>query len=280
MASFDSTAEFKAAMVDVGLGDLFDQFSDKGIDSFSCLAYMSSYQPGGDPKVFDEEVLKVLLGDPKDKHAPRLRRLYSDAVAMAAHRMRRRMTATSDDPPQKLGNAERDERMQRFRKEYRGQQKGEEFEPSHRLIDAAYALLDTNAVIYLHPEVCTTRRQELDNAKKVPGFTRDAKGYLRESEEKDHGNASIGGLTRLRQALHRRAVALHIAGVIAFESLEAWHDDLLAQLQEPPEKGYESISIDRALSADRAMWRRIARECEGGRLPGLAGGMGAERGRG
>ena len=46
----------------------------KGVRTYSDLAYMSSYRPGGGESVFDSQVLTKLLGDPDHPAAPRVRR--------------------------------------------------------------------------------------------------------------------------------------------------------------------------------------------------------------
>ena len=264
MAAFDSVAEFRAALDDQGLGHKADEFAAKGVDTFSALAYMSSYRPGGDERVFDERVLKVLLGSPEDANAPRVRRLHADAYAMGAHRMERMMSATSDDPPQKLPQAERGERVRKFNKTFTGRDTGEEYDPSHRLIDAAHALVDKNAVVYIDLEQCTTRRQEIDGEKTDRVWRRGPRGVITEHDEKSHGNASVADLMRFKQALQRRATALHVARVVDFEAMQAWSLDLIACIQEPVAPGYTGVDINRALTADRTLWRKIAYECSDG----------------
>ena len=266
MASFDSVAEFAAALAECGMESHVAGFAAKGVRTYSDLAYMSSYRPGGDEAVFDAKVLEKLLGDADHQDAPRLRRLHSDAWAMAVHRVERRLSSTGDEAPQRLPLVEREERLASFKRAHTGiPRKAWETwaNPSFRAMDLAHALHETNTVSYVDPADCTSRSAELDGTKVDRFLQRDSKGYIREHEKVEHGKASTADVTLFRQALHRRAVALHIGRVCSFAAIEEWHEDLATQMQEDAPVGFVPVSIQQALDADRRMWKHIAMEVSG-----------------
>ena len=74
----DSEVAFKAALDDMGLSELHDQFKKSEWNTYMNFAFSTSDPKGADPAAFQKEVVSVLLGEtPGEDKAliPRLRRL-------------------------------------------------------------------------------------------------------------------------------------------------------------------------------------------------------------
>ena len=56
----------------------------------------------------------------------------------------------------------------------------------------------------------------------------------------------------MSNALKRRVLAFDLVGVCAYETMAAYHADLLDHLHTPPPPGYSAVSVQRILRADRA----------------------------
>ena len=72
----DSQADFKAAVVKMGLGPVYAKFEEKNWLTFANFAFASSAQPGAqDETQFMKDVITPLLGE-AEALRPAVRRLY------------------------------------------------------------------------------------------------------------------------------------------------------------------------------------------------------------
>ncbi len=86
-------------------------------------------------------------------------------------------------------------------------------------------------------------------------YRTDATGVLRIRKEPNAPLALLDSDYRLRLAFQRRALAFDQAGVIGYDVLERWtHTMLRAMLRVPPE-GYQRVSIEQLIRADREVFR-------------------------
>ena len=91
----NSEIAFKAALESLEIGNLHGLFVAQGWKTFIDFAFATSDPKGQDPKLFDEEVIQVLLGKPdaetgygeKKTMIPRVRRLYAQSYTYASKEM-------------------------------------------------------------------------------------------------------------------------------------------------------------------------------------------------
>ena len=138
------------------------------------------------------------------------------------------------------------------------------FEPSHRVMDLAHEMQKINAVKHIDLSMCTTRRAELEGAKVDKSWKVDASGYLRERQELTLANVDLKDLLAFRQALTRRSIMMDVADITSFEAHEDWADLLLECVQAEQIPGFNRVSLEQALRADKEIWHRIAGTCRDG----------------
>lgn len=278
MAVFlDSAAEFKARLVTFKLDAFADRFREAGIETFGDMAFMSAYTPGtSDENMFCEDIVKPLLGDADHPMKGRLRRLFTEAYALAAADVQRRADSRPDDVPAKLPTAEREARRLRLVNRLPGLKLDGETDPSFRLMDACHDLFDANVVRYIDWADCTTRAQELEGTRIDKSFRADSGGFIKLSREAMHGKAVVQDLLAFRQAMVRRSAAFDISGVCTFEVMELWADVLLSAMQSPQIPGFSKVTLEQAQRADKELFRRVAGLCRGGVRPSADGGLPVE----
>jgi len=108
MAAFlDSAAEFASRLTSFKMGAFVDRFKEAGVETFGDLAFMSAYTPGSaeGETLFTEDIVKPLLGEADHPMKGRLRRLFTEAFALAAADVQRRADSRADDQPAKRWSA-------------------------------------------------------------------------------------------------------------------------------------------------------------------------------
>ena len=89
MSAVDSETVFKARVLELGLEKVYDKLKAKGWCTYGSMAFCVSAFKEIDDNLFNEKVLKVILGDPEDELAPGIRRLYFESYTAAAADMER-----------------------------------------------------------------------------------------------------------------------------------------------------------------------------------------------
>ena len=136
--------------------------------------------------------------------------------------------------------------------------------PSQALIDRHLTILVKGAVRYPSWDKCTSQHQELLDEPEIKGLRIDpVSGALMQDVVPDK-------LTDLSSellwdfALRRRACAGDISGLIGFEAMNTWHEDLKAHLLETPPPGFRKVSWSQLLNADKALWHYVQERCPEG----------------
>ena len=141
--------------------------------------------------------------------------------------------------------------------------------PSNGLIDKANTILVKGVVKYMAWLYCTSRTQENRHEPELKGLRLTAEGLLTQDVDKEQ-QTNINGEMLWDYALRRRSLACDIAGLMMFESGNAWHEDLKEALLKVPPAGCSPIGWNQIRDADQALWDYIAEKCEAGTkvLPG------------
>ena len=100
--------------------------------------------------------------------------------------------------------------------------------------DLVLAVLEKDCLTYLGPEKFPTRRNEL--MQKKP------------SKEISIDQSQLG----VKDKFKRRALAFDLAGASTYDTMAAYHADLMDHLHLPAPPGYTPVSVDQILRADRA----------------------------
>ncbi len=272
-SSLDSTAVFRERVVTLGLDCAWAAFSERGWTTFGAFAFASGANPNNaDDDKWVREVLVPILGSPTHVLAQAVRRLYYECFVMAAADFKRRVTASSDDAPARMANAEREDRRKRLAAKLDGGlELIGETDPSNELIDLAASMAEVNTVSYIPWERCTARDQELDrpagSAYKnlwKPG----SQGYLREQKQEPELTADVSGAhmsLKLKYALTRRALAMDMVGLMNIKMGDKITAYLVRKsLAEPPAPGYASATLEQVRRADVFIWKTFARLCRDG----------------
>ena len=128
-------------------------------------------------------------------------------------------------------------------------------EPSGRLIDEAFAMLQKNMVAHIAWERCTSRQQVCANKDflRDPGLVLTESGVFQHVQA-DGPTADLSGDTRWENAMRCRAAAMDIAGLLELEAHNLWTEMLRGKINKDPPRGYQRVSWLQVLEADIALF--------------------------
>ena len=92
----------------------------------------------------------------------------------------------------------------------------------------------------------------------------DSKGYVHHTPTSRDHTAELPSEMYIFDALKRRALAADVAGVCAYESMNAWHELLRQTLKRRTLPGYGSVTLNQLRLADQELWIQIAQSCQDG----------------
>ena len=109
----DSVADFKAAVIKMGLGDKYEAMVAKGWDTFANYAFAAAHTLGNaDEAIFIKDVFIPILGT-EERLRPAMRRPYFTAHTYVTADMKAQVEKTGDDVPRKMSVEERESRRSR-----------------------------------------------------------------------------------------------------------------------------------------------------------------------
>ena len=244
-----------------------------GVDTLSNLAFSSSYQHGAPDDSPLLRVLALAVGDAATQLVPitvqenaALRRLFFEAVTVNMSEMRTRIERAGDAAPKRLPAAERSARYDAQVLRLNGLCLTGELECAHSLVDAVFQQKEDEVVRYLAPENCPKRSQELVAAAPVASKVLDLTklGPVAVTTVECAFTADVSTELRVRSALTRRALAYDQCSLVEFKFLEAWSDYLFAQLMRAPLAGFNWVTMQQILQADRQLFQVAAEATRSG----------------
>ena len=269
-SSLESKAFFEMRCKTVGLSDdLVKKLVDSGVTNLASMVFFANYQPGNpDDTPLITATTRALQLDPLPNAVViAVRRLHYEAHAMYVADLKLKVSATEDDLPKKMPNAERSARHI----EQKGRLKGicleGEYECSHSLLDAVVQQFDRDELKYICLSLCTTRDQEITGHKRDAALSIDSDGQLKLKPSQSMAIADTSTELRLKNAMVRRAIAYDQAGLVDFEVLNKWTEKLFAILMRVPPPGYRTVTLNQMIEADRVLWKRLADVCRTGIAP-------------
>ena len=116
----------------------------------------------------------------------------------------------------KLPTAERVSRAKDQKARLSGIVWGPDTEPSDQLVDRFVQMAAENVVVYVKPEMCTSRSQEIMQVKQSKNFTIASDGSLKVTQQNANFVCSTTGELRLRSSFHKKALAMDLAGILTY----------------------------------------------------------------
>ena len=261
-AELESVAEFKRRASALGVTEAhLNALVGAGFDTFGKYAFAVPYVPGAADEKPLVDLLKKTFGgvDPKDSELACLRRLFWESHALALADLKQRQEHGSDNVTKKLPTSERVARLQDQKKRLSGVIWGPDTEPSDQLVDRFVQMSEDNVAVYVKPELCTSRSQEVLQVKQAKNFSIGSDGNLKVGQATPDFTCSTSGELRLRAALHRKALAMDLSGVLSYKVAELWHTSLFTCLQREAPPGYKAVTVSQTMhSRSLNPWRQTS----------------------
>ena len=267
----DSTATFKRRALQVGLlNEDLDTMSRLGWTTYGTLALASEGQPGqvADDKFKTSVIDKVLAPEHAARAAP-LKRLYLESYSACLVDIKRTVENTGEEAVPRVPEVEKMARLDAFRKKYPGARVSGIHEPASSLIDEFVQMVRTGHVRYLEWAKLISRDDEIA-AKKKAGlkhavkWTAEHGSIVATSDQPDSPDTSLTSDYLVRCALHRRAVAVHVAGLLDFQTHELASEMFFERRFEPCPAGYRPVTFEQIQQADEKLWKHLANQTRGG----------------
>ena len=270
----DSKSVFVERSKAVGLSqDSVDSLTGAQIDTLNKLAFCSSFRIGNN----DDTALVAALNAARTAHlgagndatpgdAASFRRLHFEASTMSLAELKMRVERTDDSTPKKIPLAERSNRYNEQVARLNGLDLSGDLEPSHSLVDLVFQQLEEGTLQYIPLEKCTRRSQELHGQKRE-SVVRVSSGSLAVSSSEILVSADLSSEYRIRTAMQRRALAYDQSMLASYSSLMRWADFLFEQLTRPPLPGFQLVTIEQVLQADKRLWLAAAQLTRAGIAP-------------
>ena len=113
------------------------------------------------------------------------------------------------------------------------------------------AVLEKDCLTYLGPEKFPTRRNELMQKKPSKEISIDQSQLVVKDKQPELPCPTVTEL-EIANAFKRRALAFDLAGASTYDTMAAYHADLMDHLHLPAPPGYTPVSAHQILRADRA----------------------------
>ncbi|CAE7240138.1 unnamed protein product [Symbiodinium sp. CCMP2456] len=260
MASLtESRAAFAARAAEVGLTNAeVTALTGRGIDTLARIAF-AAVGPGQNPS--DAQVQDLFGGAPTTAGTvASTRRLIFEAHTLLIADLKGRVEKGEDASVGSMSHAERESRMARQKARITGLMHSGVEEPSYESYNLVYAMLQRDALVYIHPEKFTTRRQELSSQKPNKQVVLDGSGALNIKEKQTSLTCATSGELELVQALRRRALAFDLVGVCTYDTMNRYHGALVQRMQDLPPPKYAKVSVHQVLRTDRAAFFHLAEQ--------------------
>ena len=200
----------------------------------------------------DDQLTALLRPVPLNPgNAASLKRLIFEAQTLKCSEVKNKAGKREDSSHVSFAGPERDARIVQQRNRLTGLRfKGEE-ECSHASYDLVLAVLEKDCLTYLGPEKFPTRRNELMQKKPSKEISIDQSQLVVKDKQPELTCPTVTEL-EIANAFKRRALAFDLAGASTYDTMAAYHADLMDHLHLPAPPGYTPVSVHQILRADRA----------------------------
>jgi len=262
MSLTDSEPNFRSRCAALGLeDDVVTQLVASGINTIAKYAFSSSYVPGmQDETPFTNAIQEALGRAPTVGELASLRRLFHECYALTASELKAHAERVEDAPVRKLAQPERADRLERQQKRLIGLKITGKLEPSGRLVDRCQNLYDENRLHHIELSKCTSKEQEILNVSQREDrhITVDGTGSVKIKDKEMKLEADLSNDMLLRLCLMRRGLALDQCNVLDYAKHDAWVEKLLDIRLESPPDGYQRVTLQQIVNADRKLFLKLA----------------------
>jgi len=244
MALIDSEHAFKKRCDELN-GELAEKLKAQGITAFSILAFSigSPQNPVVESELssFAEIVFqkKGALGD-----TALLRRLHFEACTLLIADMKLQTECVdASEPARKLPFIEKQSRLEAQKKRINGLLHTPEHEPAHSLIDMVFTVMETGAILYIHPSRCHSREQEIQAESKARSktFLTLEQGALKSTASHLLSDLDTGTELKVYFALLRRNLAFELLQFLSWDVCQLWLNKLMTCLVADTPAGFHSF---------------------------------------
>ena len=265
MVSLESKPAWEARARAIGTPEGFIvELQAASLDTFGQWAFCCTSDPTSiDDAPIRDAVQTLLNRDVTPQEMVLCRRLYFESRTYAVSDMQARIDRSADDKPRSMPLAERMARIERQKDALVGVTWTAELEPAHKLVDKIMSMQEEGTIVFIPPQKCISRIQEIQQEKHEIALTFDATGAIKMGKRAEELKCDTNGDINLRNAWTRRNLAFDQAGLASFVVLEKWTTKLmLAKLKEPP-SGYRYISTQQICECDKEMWMMLSQQSRG-----------------
>eukprot|EP00435_Cladocopium_sp_Y103_P060970 s205_g22.t1 len=179
-----------------------------------------------------------------------MKRLIFEAQTLVVADVKNKVTRKEDSVPANMAPAERENRIAEQRKRLTGLRLRGEEEVGHNVYDLLLAMAEKDVLVYHGPEKFHTRRQELLNQKPSKQLAIDASSLVVKDKASEI-TCSTNTELEVVNALRRRALAFDLTQLCPYDTMNAYHAELIDHLTQPAPPGYSAVSLHQVLRADR-----------------------------
>ena len=265
MSIVDSAAAFERKCKELKGGDeLFDGLEKLGVSDFSTLAFaLGTPQKAPSDDQFSELAGKVFAA-PTLGPLALLRKLHFEATTLMVASINEQVKSDSADPAgltKRLPAAEKQSRLEAQSKRLAGLKIAGELAPSHQLLDATNAMVESGIITWIAPSKCSKRDDEVQaNIKPSASTLQIEQSTLKVAQVPVVTSADVGSELKLQWALQRRGLAMDQCRLLDWTYHEDWVQWLLQALTKDVPSGFASIKLDQILRADKELWTILAQQ--------------------
>ena len=257
----DSEAQFNSRASEIGVpASVLLTLRNNGLNTMSKMAYWIG-QPGAplDEQALTRELQTITGARPSVGEVASVKRLVFESQAFTLQVLKSAIEAPGSDSatPKKIPPAEKEARLTALRTKVTGLLLEGVNEPAIALFEQTMHQYENKAIKHIPPEKAISREFEIMNAKVGKQLVIEGGGVvIRDSTSIP--DSTVNSSLSVQQAFVRRALAYEFADLISFEASQRYIDALFGHLAREPPPGYRSATLAQVLSADKAVFGKLA----------------------
>ena len=263
MSLVDSAAAFERKCKDAKNGeDLFNGLKALGVTDFNTLAFTlgTPQKPPTEDQVAD--LGAKVFGVPTVGQLSSLRRLHFEATTLVVASLNEQVKSDTDPNfSKKLPAAEKQSRLETQQKRLVGLKISGELSPSHQLLDAANAMVESGVISWISPSKCPKRDDEVQSNLKNTSSTTTfqvEQSTLKFAQVPVVTATDVGTELKLQWALQRRGIAFDQCRLLDWSIHEDWVQWLLQCLTRDVPSGFTTVKTEQLIRADKELWTILA----------------------
>ena len=256
----DSRAHFLKRCTDMGMTERgLAQLVQGNVDTMGKVAFAVG-QPGHplDNNEFNNFAQNILGGLINQADTAVLKRLVFEGHTLVLGQLRELVSDPNAAASRKLPAIEREDRLTQLRQRLAGVVVERQLEPSHELLESVMQQKESNQLVYIQLERCTSREWEITMGKSKKQISLDTEKLVvkERSEIPDQFHSSE---LQAFEALRRRGVAYAFADILSWECHERYLQQLTSHLRQDPPPNYLRTTLPQILKADRQVFLHMLR---------------------